>query len=304
MKVVVTGATGFIGAPLCRALRASGHAVVALSRRGPAARTILGEGIDVVEWDARGPGSWEESLAGAGGVINLAGEPLAAKAWTPRQKELLRSSRVETTKLLVAAIERAEPRPSVLISGSGIGYYGPHGDETLTEESPPGDDFVAGLVREWEAAATAAEALGVRVVRLRTGMVLGEGGGALAKMVPPFRAFVGGPLGSGRQWVSWIHRDDEIGIARWALEEERVRGAVNATAPHPATMREFARALGRALGRPAALPAPALALRALMGEMADIVLTGQRVLPAVAQSLGYTFRYPELDGALRSILGP
>jgi uncharacterized protein (TIGR01777 family) len=236
-------------------------------------------------------------------VINLAGEPLAAKAWTPRQKAVLRESRVESTRALVAAIERASPRPSVLVSGSAVGYYGPHGDEALTEESPPGEDFVAGLVREWEAAAQGAEAAGVRVVRLRIGLVLGEGGGALAKMVPPFRAFMGGPLGSGRQWVSWIHREDVIGIARLALEQETVRGAVNTTAPHPVTMQELARALGRVLHRPAVLPVPELALRALMGEMADIVLTGQRVLPGALQSLGYTFRYPELEGALRSIVG-
>jgi uncharacterized protein (TIGR01777 family) len=304
MKVVVTGATGFIGVPLCRALRTAGHEVVALSRRADAARAILGEGIAVAEWDARAGGAWEETLAGAGGIINLAGEPLAAKAWTPRQKESLRASRVDATSALVAAIERASSRPSVFVSGSAVGYYGPHGDETLTEESPAGEDFLAGVVREWEEATKGAEAAGVRVVRMRTGVVLGEGGGVLAKMLPPFRKFLGGPLGSGRQWLSWIHREDVIGIARWALVEDRARGAVNATAPHPVTMREFARTLGKVLGRPAAFPVPALALRALMGEMADIVLTGQRVLPAAAQSLGYSFRYPDLEGALRSIVRP
>lgn len=302
MKVIVTGATGFIGGALCRDLLAVGHAVVALTRRPDAARASLGEGIEVRAWTPGAAGPWETALAGADGVVNLAGEPLVSRAWTPRRKGVLRASRVESTRALVAAMERAVPRPAVLVSGSAVGYYGPHGDETLTEESPPGDDFVAGLAREWESAAREAEALGTRVVLLRTGVVLGEGGGALAKMTPPFRAFLGGPLGSGRQWVSWIHRDDVVGIARRALEDEGARGAVNATAPHPVMMQELARGIGRALGRPSLVPVPALALRALMGEMADVLLTGQRVFPAAAQSLGYAFRYPELSGALRDIL--
>jgi uncharacterized protein (TIGR01777 family) len=303
VKVVVTGATGFIGTPLCRALRTAGAEVVALTRRAAPARELLGEGIGVAEWDARSPGAWEEVLAGAQGVINLAGEPLVGRAWTSRQKEVLRASRVETTRALVAAMGKTSARPEVLLSASAVGYYGPHGDETLTEESPPGSDFLGGLVREWEAAAEAAKPLGVRVARLRLGVVLGEGGGALAKMAPPFRFFLGGPLGSGQQWVSWVHRDDVIGIALWALENGAVRGAVNVTAPQPVPMREFARALGRALGRPSWAPVPAPALRVLMGEMADVLLTGQRVLPEVARSLGYRFRFPDLDGALRSILG-
>jgi uncharacterized protein (TIGR01777 family) len=200
------------------------------------------------------------------------------------------------------AMEAASARPSVLVSASGVAYYGPHEDEIVTEESPPGSDFMAQLARDWEEAARQAEPLGARVVIPRLGMVLGEGGGALAKMVPPFRMFAGGPLGSGQQWVSWIHRDDVIGMVLWALETDAVRGPVNATAPQPVRMKEFAAALGKALGRPAWFPVPALALRALMGEMADIVLTGQRVLPTAAQRLGYPFRHPDLEPALRSIL--
>jgi hypothetical protein len=188
------------------------------------------------------------------------------------------------------------------VNASATGYYGPHGDETLTEESPPGSDFLAEITREWEEAAQEAEPLGVRVVRLRFGVVMGEGGGALARMVPPFRMFVGGPLGSGRQWLPWVHRDDVIGMALWALANDAVAGPVNATAPRPVTMSEFARTLGKVLRRPSWAPVPALALRALLGEMADAVLSGQRVLPTVAERLGYRFRYPELEAALRSIL--
>jgi uncharacterized protein (TIGR01777 family) len=302
MKVVVSGATGFIGVPLCRALREAGHEVVALTRGAASARERLGPDAGVAEWDARSRGPWEQALAGAGGVINLAGEPVAARAWTPAQKEKLRASRVDATRALVAGMEAASPRPNVLVNASGTGYYGPHGDETLTEESPPGHDFLAGITREWEEAARQAESLGVRVVCLRHGVVLGEGGGALAKMVPPFRLFAGGPLGSGRQWLPWVHRDDVIGLALWALSNDAVAGPVNATAPQPVTMNEFARTLGKVLGRPSWARVPPIALRSLMGEMADVVLNGQRALPIVAEKLGYHFRYPELEPALRSIL--
>jgi hypothetical protein len=302
MKLIVTGATGFIGVPLCRALREAGHEVVALSRRAAEARARLGEGVRVAEWDGRSQGEWEREVDGAGGVVNLAGESVAAKAWTPAQKEKLRASRVDATTVLVSAMERAASRPAVLVNASASGYYGSRGDEILTEESPPGSDFLAGLTVAWEEAATRAEPLGVRVVRIRTGVVLGEGGGALAKMVPPFRMFAGGPLGNGRQWFPWIHLDDEVGLMLWALTNDAVSGAVNATAPNPVTMAEFARALGRALGRPSWAPVPAIVLRCLMGEMADIVLTSQRVLPTVAERLGYRFRYTEVEAALRSIL--
>jgi uncharacterized protein (TIGR01777 family) len=302
MKTIVTGATGFIGVPLCRALRDAGHEVVALSRRAAEARSRLGDGVEVAEWDGRSPGAWEEAVSGAGGVINLAGEPVAAKAWTPAQKEKLRASRVDATAALVRAMERASSRPTVLVNASGTGYYGSRGEETLTEESTPGDDFLAGVTREWEETAGTAEPLVVRVVRLRFGVVLGEGGGALAKMAPPFRMFVGGPLGDGRQWFPWIHRDDVIGLVLWSLTNEAVRGAVNATAPQPVTMAEFARALGKALGRPSWAPVPAIALRCLMGEMADVVLASQRVLPTVAERLGYRFRHTDPEAALRSIL--
>lgn len=302
MKVVVSGATGFIGVPLCQALREAGHEVVALTRGAASARERLGPDASLAEWDARSRGPWEQALAGAGGVINLAGEPVAAKAWTPAQKAKLRGSRVDATRALVAGMEAASPRPNVLVNASGTGYYGPHGDETLTEESPPGHDFLAGITREWEEAARQAETLGVRVVCLRLGVVLGEGGGALAKMVPPFRLFAGGPLGSGRQWLPWVHRDDVIGLALWALGNDAVAGPVNATAPQPVTMNEFARTLGKVLGRPSWARVPPIALRSLMGEMADVVLNGQRALPTVAEKLGYRFRYAELEPALRSIL--
>jgi uncharacterized protein (TIGR01777 family) len=235
-------------------------------------------------------------------VINLAGAPLAEKRWTDERKRRLRDSRLEATGALVRAIEKAAARPSVLISASGVGYYGPHEEEALGEESPPGSDFLATLCRDWEAAARAAEPLGVRVARMRLGLVVGEGGGALEKMIPPFKLYVGGPLGSGRQWVSWIHRDDVVGLFRFALENDAARGPINATAPHPVPMAEFCRTLGRALGRPSWAPVPAPALRLLLGEMSEMLLTGQRVEPREALRLGYAFHYERLEPALRSIV--
>ena len=288
MRILVTGGTGFIGAHLCRALRSAGHAVTVVSR-DPAA--VEGSAID---W-----GAVPDAVREADAVVNLAGEPIAARRWRAAQKERIRESRVGATRTLVAASGGAEPRPRILVSTSAIGYYGPHGDEPLDETAGPGAGFLAEVCQAWEREALAAEPLGLRVVRLRIGVVLAAGGGALERMVPAFRRFVGGPIGSGTQWMSWIHRDDVTGLVVDALEQESYRGAVNATAPHPVTNREFAAALGAVLARPARLRAPAWTLRLALGEMAEMLLTRQRVLPQAAQALGYRWRYPELGAALR-----
>ncbi|MBI2358094.1 MAG: TIGR01777 family protein [Deltaproteobacteria bacterium] len=285
MNLVIAGGTGFIGSALC----------TRLLEQGPKKRLV---------WNPPAPGHWEKALDGADGVINLAGEPIAAKRWSERRKEKIRQSRIETTRALVSAVAKAGQKPKFLINASAVGFYGPHGDETLSEDAQAGNDFLAQTCREWEAEAIKAEAYGLRVARLRTGVVLGRGGGALAKMAPPFKLFIGGPLGSGRQWMSWIHMDDEVGLILALIERSDAHGAFNATAPNPVTMREFCRNLGRVLNRPSWAPVPAFALRLLLGEMADMLLTGQRVLPAAAQKLGYTFRYPKLYEALAACMPP
>jgi len=297
MRLLVAGGTGFIGEPLCRALTRQGHELIVLTRHPE--RQASRSGVTWLSWEAA---AWRERLGETDGVINLAGEPIATTRWSARQKQRIRDSRLRTTRALVDAIAAAARRPSVLINASAVGYYGARGEEPLVESDPFGAGFLAELCAAWEAEAARAEDAGVRVVRLRIGIVLGPDGGALAKMVPPFRACVGGPLGSGRQWMSWIHRADVIGLIGWALTEPRARGAVNATAPASATMQAFCRELGRALHRPSWAPVPAALLRLLLGEMAQMLLTGQRVLPAVPLHLGYAFRYPELAPALASCL--
>lgn len=289
MHVVVTGGTGFVGRSLIASLAAAGHAAVSITR------DPLRASGEAVGWS-----SLEAAVGAADAVVHLAGEPIAAGRWTAARKARIRASRVETTRKLVDAMAAGESRPSVLVSASAVGYYGPHGDEVLDETAPAGSDFLAEVCRAWEAEAERAESLGVRVVRLRLGVVLARDGGALARMVPPFRAFVGGPIGSGRQWMSWIHGDDVTGLVLAALADDRWRGAVNATAPTPVRNADFAAALGATLARPAVVPTPAFALRLAFGEMADVLLTGQRVVPAVATALGFHWRYPDLLGALRA----
>jgi uncharacterized protein (TIGR01777 family) len=262
-----------------------------LSASGHAARPI-----------PRGAGDSElaEILGAAGAVVNLAGEPIAQR-WTEDAKKRIHDSRVEGTGRLVNELAKLSRRPAVLVSASAIGYYGSRGDQILTEASNPGADFLARVVVDWEEASQAAESLGIRVVRLRLGMVLGEGG-ALAKLLPPFRLGVGGRLGSGHQWMAWIHLEDAVNLILFALSYSAIRGAVNATAPHPVTNREFTDRLATVLHRPAMFPVPAFALKLAMGEMAGVVLGSQRVLPTVAKSAGFRFQYPELQAALTNIL--
>ena len=295
MKVVVTGGTGFLGRPLVDALGRDGHDVVVLGRARSGRR---GE----VQWSPANPaGDWVHAFEGVGAVVNLAGEPIAAGRWTAARKHAIQASRVEATRAVAAALKATGAREVTLLSGSAIGYYGTPDDEALDESSPAGTDFLGTVCRNWEREARAAEA-NARVVLLRTGLVLAPGGGALEQLALPFHFFAGGPLGSGRQVMSWIHRDDWIAMVRWLLADASVSGPVNLTAPHPVTNREMAGAIGRALHRPSFLPAPAFALRLALGEMADaMILSGQRVLPRVAQSRGFTFRYETVDDALREI---
>jgi uncharacterized protein len=304
MKLVVAGGTGFIGSALCRTLAGQGHSLVLLTR-SPAPAEILA-GSTAILWRPGSSGSWEHALegalSGADGVINLAGEPIAGKRWTGEQKKRLRSSRVDTTRALVAAIGKLASKPKFLLNASAVGYYGPRGDEIITEKSAAGDDFLARVCEDWETEAKRAEDSGLRVVRLRTGIVLGKGGGALAKMVPPFKLFIGGPLGSGKQWMPWIHLEDEVGLVQFLIDHPSARGAFNATAPNPVTMKEFCRTLGDVLGRPSWAPLPNFALRLALGEMAEILLTGQRAVPTAAEKLSYRFRYPALSAALKNIL--
>lgn len=296
MRVTVTGASGLIGSRLLEALRERGDEPTGLSR-DPRGRP----GFDA--WDPLSGPAPVASLAGREAVVHLAGESIAQR-WSARARRAILDSRVAGTRNLVQGLAACPPeeRPRVLVSASAIGYYGPHGEEPIDEETPPGEDFLARLCVAWEARAREAEQLGVRVAIVRNGVVLDTRGGALAKMLTPFKLGLGGPVAGGRQYVSWVHVDDVVGIALAAISEERWSGAVNVTAPEPVTNRDFSKALGRALHRPAVLPVPKLALRVRYGEMAQIVTTGARVLPAKALVLGYEFRHLRLEEALRSAL--
>jgi uncharacterized protein (TIGR01777 family) len=325
MRVSVTGATGLIGSRLVSALRARGDEVVVLSRdperalrslEGSSAPAESGEtvsdssrasagGLSAVAWDPAAEPAPVSGLTGSDAVAHLAGEQIAQR-WSSSAKQAIRASRVDGTRNLVAGISAltTDERPRTLVSSSAIGYYGPHGEEPIDEEASPGAGFLAQTCVAWEAEADAAagEKLGLRVVKIRTGVVLDPAGGALAKMLPPFRLGVGGPVAGGRQYVSWIVPADLVGIMLAALDDERWRGAVNATAPQPVRNAELSKALGRALHRPALLPVPGLALKALYGEMSVVVTTGARVVPTKALMNGYEFRYEQLDSALQAVL--
>lgn len=293
MRYLISGGSGFIGRALCAELLAAGHQAVVLSRAPEQARRLLPAGVRIV--------ADLQALDGADAVVNLAGASIVGGRWSAARKRLLLDSRIGTTRRLLDWMEGLQRRPRVLVSGSAIGYYGPRGDEELGEDAPPGADFGAQLCREWEAAALAAETLGLRVCRLRIGIVLGSGGGALAGMLRPFRLGLGGPAGDGRQWMSWVHRADLVALIRWLAETGR-SGAWNGTAPQPLDNAGFSRVLGRVLHRPARLTMPAFALRLLFGEMAELFLTGQRAVPRRALAEGFQFRFPALEAALAQVL--
>jgi uncharacterized protein (TIGR01777 family) len=315
VKVLLTGATGFLGRPLVAALRARGTDVVVVSRSAAHARERLGADVDVVEAEtAYAGGEWQDRLAGAPAVINLAGASLGDQRWNARWKQICRDSRVETTRYLVEGMAALSPkeRPAALISASGVDYYpfaaeladiSARGDEDddVTEQAPPGDSFLARLCRDWEAEARAAEASGVRVVLMRTGLVLGAGG-ALKKMTTPFKFLAGGRIGSGQQWLSWIHIADAVAAYLFALDRTHLSGPVNLVAPQPLRQKELARAIGKAMRRPALIPTPAFAVKAAAGELAEYLLDGRKVVPGVLQREGFGWRFPEIEPALSDLL--
>jgi uncharacterized protein len=302
MKIVISGATGFLGRPLTDALVNDGHAVVVLTR-GPGSADAS---VRRVTWHPDGSaGGWAAELENAGAVINLAGESIAGRRWSPSHKQRILESRLLATKSLLEAIRRASTPPSLLVGGSAVGYYGPLGDEIATEDTPAGHDFLASVCVKWEAEAMRASSARTRVVCIRTGIVLERDGGALPQMLPPFWFGAGGPVGSGRQFWPWIRRQDWIDLVRFAIANAAVVGPLNATAPQPVMNKEFAKALGRAMHRPAFMPAPGFALKLLLGEMAEgLLLSGQRAVPAKAQKLGFKFKYEKLDDALADLFGP
>jgi len=297
MRALISGATGFIGRRLVNAI----DQPVVLSRNPASARRALGD-AEAFGWDMLAGPPPPEALAGVEAVFHLAGEPVAEGRWNDDKKRRIRDSRTIGTANLVRGLEAAKPRPRVLVCASAIGYYGSRGDEILDEASSPGDDFLAQVCRDWEAAAAAAQQFGIRVVNLRIGIVLGPDGGALGKMLLPFKLGLGGRLASGRQWMSWIHVDDVVGLMLYAAQHEDVAGPINAVAPAPVTNRDFTRTLAGVLHRPALFPAPAFALRLAVGGFAEVLLGSQRVLPRAAQRSGYPFQYSELAAALKAIV--
>jgi uncharacterized protein (TIGR01777 family) len=298
MRVTVTGATGRIGSRLVEALKARGDEVTVLSRDPDRARDRLG--VDAVAWDPESEGAPLEALAGRDGVVHLAGEDVGQR-WSTAVKERILASRERGTRNIVHAIFDAKPRPPAFVCASAAGFYGARGDEPVDETQPPGRDWLAGVCVRWESQADSAK-LGTRVVKVRTGIVLDAEGGALAKMLPPFKAGIGGPIGGGKQYMPWIHRDDLVGLYLAALDAPSFAGPINASAPTPVTNKEFSRALGQALHRPAVAPVPAFTIKLMYGEMAQIVLDGVRMVPGRVAELGYEFVHPDLDEALRDTL--
>ena len=304
MRVFIKGGTGLIGSRLAAALAARGDQPVVLSRSRTGAQKKLPSGTEIIEGDPQQPSSWMEAVSGCQAVVNLVGENLSAHRWSENFKAILRDSRLRSTRNVVEAIVRAQERPQVLVSGSAVGYYGFTGDEELTEDSPGRtDEFLGQLCHDWEEAAKLVEKEGVRLVRIRTAVVLARDGGALPQMLLPFKLFVGGKVGSGGQWVSWIHHADEVGIILFALDRADVRGPLNASAPNPVTNYQLAKAIGHAMGRPSFFPTPAFMLKLAFGEMANLIVKGQRVLPKRALELGYKFQFPDIDSALADVLG-
>ncbi|MCL5291198.1 MAG: TIGR01777 family oxidoreductase [Actinobacteria bacterium] len=300
MKTLITGGTGFIGKHLARELLSAGHKVVVLSRDKAKAVKELGNEIEIVVW--RGTeGLPLNALQGVDCVVNLAGESIGSGRWTRAKKERIVASRVDTTRALTNSIKERTDKPKVFVSASAIGFYGPCGDEELTEGSPAGGDFLARVAKTWESEAYKTESPETRVATVRIGVVLGHGG-ALEQMIPPFRLCLGGPIGSGKQWVSWIHVNDLVGLIRFVMENDAVKGPVNATAPNPVRMEELCKALGQVMKRPAMLRTPEFLLRLIFGEMADLLLNGQRVLPRKALEMGYEFQFPTARSALEEVL--
>ncbi|NEP51572.1 MAG: TIGR01777 family protein [Moorea sp. SIO3C2] len=300
MKVAITGATGFVGSRLVERLQEEGHQPLILTRDSAKAKKQF-PNLETITYTPTESGDWQNAIAGCDGVVNLAGAPIAEERWTPARKEDILNSRQLGTQKIVEAIAIADPKPTVLVNASAIGYYGTSETVTFDETSPAGDDFLAEVCQAWEGEAQKVKEADVRLVILRIGIVLGNGG-ALAKMIPPFQMFAGGPIGTGRQWFSWIHRDDLVNLIIAALTRPDMEGIFNATAPNPVLMSELCKAIGDVLNRPSWLPVPSVALEALLGEGAVVVLEGQQVLPKRTTSYGWEYQYPTVKQALVEIL--
>ncbi|MBN3922744.1 TIGR01777 family oxidoreductase [Nostoc sp. NMS4] len=305
MKVVITGATGFVGSRLIQRLHGEGHKIVVLTRNTTFAQKVFPSGafpnVEIVAYTPNASGSWQSVIASCDGVVNLAGEPIGEGRWTPERKEEILNSRKLGTQKIVEAIANANPKPSVLINASAIGYYGTSETATFDETSVSGNDFLAQVCQAWETEARKVKDAVVRLVILRFGIVLGNGG-ALGKMIPPFKLFAGGPIGSGRQWFSWIHVDDLVNLILQALTKPEIEGVYNATAPNPVRMADLSQTLGQVMNRPSWLPVPAFAIEALLGDGAIVVLEGQQVIPKRTVQTGFEYKYPNLQSALTQIL--
>ncbi|MBD1932824.1 MULTISPECIES: thylakoid membrane protein ThyD [Cyanophyceae] len=299
MKVAIAGGTGFVGSRLVERLLAEGHQVLILTRNPASVKPA--PSVEVVAYNPKESGAWQQSISGCDAVVNLAGEPIAEKRWTPEHKQEIVNSRKIGTQKIVEAISKANPKPSVLVSASAIGYYGTSETATFEESSPSGNDFLAQVCQEWEAEAQKVKDTGTRLVIVRIGIVLAMGG-AIGKMIPPFKMFAGGPIGTGKQWFSWIHRDDLVNLILFALQQREVEGVLNATAPNPVRMNEVSQTLGEVLNRPSWLPVPAFALEVLLGDGAQVVLEGQQVLPKRTITQGFDYQYPSLKQALEEFL--
>jgi uncharacterized protein len=299
MKIAITGASGFVGSRLVEKLKAQGHQILVFTRNLERAQRILSN-VEIVVYKPTESGDWQQKIAGCDAVVNLAGEPIAER-WTPEHKKAILESRQLGTQKLVEAIAMANPKPSVLVNASAIGYYGTSETATFDENSASGSDFLAQVCKTWETEAKKVKEAGVRLIIIRIGIVLGNGG-ALAKMVPPFKIFAGGPLGNGRQWFSWIHREDLVNLIAEAIERSEIEGTYNATAPNPVRMSQLCQTLGEVINRPSWLPVPDFALELLLGESAKVVLEGQQVLPKATQAMGFQYQYPTLKPALTEIV--
>lgn len=303
-KVIVTGATGFIGKALCFRLEREGYKVVALSRNPEKGKKLFGSRATVDRWDDANASEWMENAEGAYAIINLAGENIGSGRWTPQRKQAILQSRLDAGKAVVEAVESASVKPRVVVQASAVGFYGSRGNDMIDEFSSPGEGFLADVAKEWEQSTQKVESFGVRRVIIRSGVVLGAEAGALLQLLKPFRLFAGGPLGSGRQWFSWIHIEDEVNAILFLLKREDLKGIFNLSAPHPLLQKDFARILGKALRRPSWFPTPGFGLRMILGEMAEeMLLVSQRVAPKRLLEAGYRFFYPETEHALKDILG-
>lgn len=303
MRVIIPGGSGLIGSALSTELAKNGCEVFILSRQPDKLKQRLPEGVRAVGWDGKSAAGWGSLVDGAAAIVNLAGENLGAGRWTEARKQAIRGSRVHAGQAVTQAVEAAGQKPELVIQASGVGYYGPRQDELVDESGSPGADFGSRVCIEWENATARIESLGVRRVVIRMGVALAAHGGALPRMLLPFRLFVGGKIGSGRQYLSWIHLADTVAGIRFLMDHPALAGIFNLTSPHPAANAEFSRAIGRAMHRPALMPVPAFAMRLIFGELSTVLLEGQRVIPARLSEAGFKFQYPQAEAALRDVLG-